>query len=198
MGDTRSTAPWVRLEDAQKRGRPRRKGNPSGRLVVASLGHACKGPFSTSRGINTRILEPPDNYHPGMDDPDAARDAVVGVWKLLEYHDRETESDSWTPTFGQRPTGILVYLPTGLLSGRSLLLPMIPRRPSAMSGTSAPMPSEARRDGEKIVGVVEHHMESAYPPELLDEGPDRPFRITGDQLTLGDGRTSRRLLKRVS
>ena len=57
---------------------------------------------------------------------------------------------------------------------------------------------EARRDGEKIVGVVEHHMESAYPPELLDEGPDRPFRITGDQLTLGDGRTSRRLLKRVS
>lgn len=51
----------------------------------------------------------------------------------------------------------------------------------------------ARRDGEEIVRVVEHHMESAYPPELLDEGPDRPFRITGDQLTLGDGRTSRRL-----
>ena len=41
-------------------------------------------------------------------------------------------------------------------------------------------------------------MESAFPPELLDEGPDRPFRIVGDQLTLGDGRTWRRLLKRDS
>jgi hypothetical protein len=51
-----------------------------------------------------------------MDDSDAARDAIAGAWKLCEYHDRETESDSWTPTFRQKPTGILVYLPTGLLS----------------------------------------------------------------------------------
>ena len=41
-------------------------------------------------------------------------------------------------------------------------------------------------------------MESAYPPELLDEDTDRPFRIAADQLTLGDGVTSRRLLKRIS
>lgn len=33
---------------------------------------------------------------------DAARDAIVGVWNLFEYHDRETESDPWTPTFGKK------------------------------------------------------------------------------------------------
>jgi hypothetical protein len=62
---------------------------------------------------------------------DAARDGIVGAWKLFGYEDRETESDPWTPTFGRSPSGI-------------------------------------------------------------------PFRIVGDQLTLGDGRTSRRLLTRVS
>jgi hypothetical protein len=133
-----------------------------------------------------------------MDDPDAVH-AIVGVWKLFEYHDRETESDSWAPTFGQKPTGILVYLPTGLLSVQVAAAaddPTATFRYAGYFGTYAVR--EARRDGDEIIGVVEHLMESAYPAELLDEGPDRSFRITGDQLTLGDGRTSRRLLKRVS
>jgi hypothetical protein len=130
---------------------------------------------------------------------DAARDGIVGAWKLIGYEDRETESDPWTPTFGRSPTGILVYGPTGLLSVQVAAAgddPSAPFRYVGYFGTYAVR--EARRDGDSVVGVVEHHMESAYPAELLDEGPDRPFRIVGDQLMLGDGRTSRRLLTRVS
>lgn len=130
---------------------------------------------------------------------DAVRDGIVGAWTLFGYEDRETESDPWTPTFGKGPSGIVVYGPTGLLSVQVAAAaddPSAPFRYVGYFGTYA-VP-EARRDGDGIVGVVEHHMESAYPPELLDEGPDRLFRIVGDQLTLGDGRTSRRLLKRVS
>ena len=130
---------------------------------------------------------------------DAARDGIVGAWALFEYEDRETESDPWTPTFGTRPSGIVVYGPTGLLSvqvAAAIDDPTASFRYVGYFGTYAVR--EARRDGDGIVGVVEHHMESAYPPELLEEGPDRPFRIAGDQLRLGDGRTWRRLLKRVS
>jgi hypothetical protein len=129
---------------------------------------------------------------------DAARDAIVGVWKLFEYHDREIESDPWTPTFGKSPTGMLVYDRAGLLSAQVAAAaddPTATFRYVGYFGTY--VIREARREGDQIVGVVEHHMESAYPPDLLDEEPDRPFRIAGDQLTLGDGRTSRRLCKRV-
>jgi hypothetical protein len=128
-----------------------------------------------------------------------ARDAIVGVWELFEYHDRESEADSWIPTFGKKPTGIVVYLPAGQLSAQVAAAaddPTATFRYVGYFGTY--VVREARRDGDEIVGVVEHHMQSAYPPELLDEGPDRPFRLAGDRLTLGDGRTSRRLLKRVS
>ena len=130
---------------------------------------------------------------------DAGSDGIVGSWTLFGYEDRETESDPWTPTFGKSPSGIVVYGPTGLLSVQVAAAaddPSAPFRYVGYFGTYSVR--EAQRDGDGIVGVVEHHMESAYPPELLDEGPDRPFRIVGDQLTLGDGRTSRRLLKRVS
>lgn len=129
----------------------------------------------------------------------AAREAIVGAWRLFDYEDRETESGPWTPTFGKRPSGIIVYLPTGLLCAQVAAAaddPTAAFRYVGYFGTYAVR--EARRDGDEIVGVVEHHMESAYPPELLDEGPDRPFRIASDQLTLGDGRTSRRVLQRVS
>jgi hypothetical protein len=130
---------------------------------------------------------------------DAARDAILGAWRLLDSGDRETESDSWKRTFGKTPTGMLVYLPSGLLTAQVA---------AAVDDSTAIfhyvgyfgtyVVREARRDGDEIVGVVEHHMESAFPPELLDEGPDRPFRLAADQLMLGDGLTSRRLFERVS
>ena len=130
---------------------------------------------------------------------DAERDGIVGAWTLFEYEDRETESDPWTPTFGAGPSGMVVYGPTGLLSVQVAAAADDPTASFSYVGYFGTYAvREARRDGDGIVGVVEHYMESAYPPELLDEDPDRPFRIVGDQLTLGDGRTSRRLLKRVS
>ena len=56
---------------------------------------------------------------------------------------------------------------------------------------------EAERSDEVISGVVLHHMAMAYPWELLDEGPEREFRIQGDDLMLGDGVTARRLFERI-
>jgi len=41
-------------------------------------------------------------------------------------------------------------------------------------------------------------MHAAWPSELLAEGPERPFSVEGDRLTLGDGRTWRRVFERVT
>jgi hypothetical protein len=129
---------------------------------------------------------------------DTTGDAIVGVWKLFEYHDRETEYDPWTPSFGKSPSGMLVYDRTGLLSAQ------VAASADDLTATfryvgyfGTYVVREARREGDEIVGIVEHHMEYAYPHDLLDEEPDRPFRIAGDQLTLGDDLTSRRRCMRV-
>ena len=123
----------------------------------------------------------------------------MGAWSLFGYEDRETESDPWTPTFGKSPSGIVVYGPAGLLSVQVAAAADDPSGLSATSGTSAP--TSSGRLGEMAMGSSASWSTTWSPhihPELLDEGPDRPFRIVGDELTLGDGRTWRRLLKRVS
>ena len=55
-----------------------------------------------------------------------------------------------------------------------------------------------QRPGDETHGVVEHNMHAAWPSELLAEGPERPFSIKGDRLTLGDGRTRRRVSEPVT
>ena len=129
---------------------------------------------------------------------DAARDAIVGAWRLVEYADRDSESDAWTPTFGTKPSGILLYHPSGLLSVQVSAATDEPSPPFRYVGYFGRYAlREAEREGDEIFGVVEHHMEIAFPVELLDEGPERHFRVVSDRLMLGDGRTSRRLLERV-
>jgi len=58
--------------------------------------------------------------------------------------------------------------------------------------------TQSGRSGDRTDGVVEHIMEVAFPSELLTEDPERPFSVVGDGLTLGDGRTWRRLFERVA
>ena len=40
-------------------------------------------------------------------------------------------------------------------------------------------------------------MEVAFPAELLDEVPTRPFRLEGNRLFLGDGVTANRIFERL-
>ena len=40
--------------------------------------------------------------------PDTAPHPVFGVWRLISYEDRDSESDAWSPTFGANPRGIVV------------------------------------------------------------------------------------------
>ncbi len=56
---------------------------------------------------------------------------------------------------------------------------------------------EAFADGDGFKGVLDHHMEAAWPSELLAEDSGRLFVVTASTLTLGDEETWRRRFKRL-
>ena len=127
-----------------------------------------------------------------------AHSALVGAWRLVSYADRGALDEPWTHTFGEAPTGLILYHDSGLLSAQVASA----RWDEAATWTYISYLGtfevrEAERSGEAISGMVMHHMDVAYPPELLYEGPERDFRLLGDELMLGDGMTARRLFERI-
>jgi len=131
--------------------------------------------------------------------PDTAPHPVVGVWRLISYEDRDSESDAWSPTFGANPRGIVVYHPSGVLSVQIAPAADDPEPLFAYVGYfGAYALVQTQRSGDEAYGVVEHNMHAAWPSELLAEAPERPFSVQGDRLTLGDGRTWRRVFERVT
>jgi hypothetical protein len=132
-----------------------------------------------------------------MESDDAAR-ALSGAWHLRLYEDRDTADEPWTPTFGTRPSGVVVYGPGDLLSVGVFAGEDADSGWTHVAYLGTFHVREAGMVDDAIVGIVEHHMRAASHPELLGEGPDRPFTIQGDDLMLGDGLTSRRVFTRVA
>lgn len=134
---------------------------------------------------------------PEMDIGDA-HSALVGAWRLLSYADRDAADRPWEYTFGETPTGLILYHHSGALSVQVAAARWDEAAPWRYIGYLGTFEvREAERSGEGISGVVLHHMDVAHPPELLEEGPERDFRIQHDELMLGDGMTARRLLERI-
>jgi hypothetical protein len=127
-----------------------------------------------------------------------ARTALVGVWRLLSYADRSAVEEPWEFTFGSDPRGLIVYHESGLMSAQVAAAPGDDAAPWPFVGYLGTFDvQEADRHEDKIVGIVLHHMDVAYPPELLNEEPERDFQVQGDALMLGNGLTARRVLERI-
>jgi hypothetical protein len=46
-------------------------------------------------------------------------------------------------------------------------------------------------------GIITHYVEGSLLPSYTGTAQERPFKLLGDRLELGDGRTSRRVFERV-
>jgi Lipocalin-like domain len=125
-------------------------------------------------------------------------EVLIGAWRIRAIEDRDSASDPWVP-YGPDPQGIIVYDASGTLSchlvGNGLPAPSSEKY-LGYWGTFAI--ADAHRDGEAIVGTLLHQMEGGHPPFLFEQEPERPFRLEGDDLVIGDGRTTRRVLERIS
>ena len=128
---------------------------------------------------------------------DAARDAIIGLWRLVSYEDRENEARAWMPTDGGHLSGLAVYHSSGMLSVQLFASPGSGSIAYHVGYIGTFGVREAGRDGEGFSGVVEHRMQSASDPALLALDVARQFWVSGDRLMLSDGHTWRRTFERI-
>ena len=121
--------------------------------------------------------------------------ALAGVWLLVEYRDRASVDDPWFEPYGSL-TGMFVYDSAGHLSVHVAPGPDAPEGAEYFGYFGTWSVAEARVDGPAITGVVLHVMTGASAPFLLDDPPERRFRLDGDTLFICDDATWRRRLVR--
>jgi len=135
--------------------------------------------------------------------------ALIGTWHLVEFADLDKDGN-WQYRFGEHPRGYFVYDATGHVHIQIMKAPPLPPFPEAnIAEGKSPSAEHALTaynayiayfgtytvDAEKR--VVTHHVEGSLAPEFTDTDQPRPFRLEGDRLEIGNGKTWRRVLERV-
>jgi hypothetical protein len=132
---------------------------------------------------------------------------LVGTWRLVEDWDRERPTDPKTYPFGERPLGYIVYDGTGHVFVQFTCDPPLPRMESeALDRADAVQLHETVGNYVAYLGtytvdwqrkVVVHHVEADSRREYTGTEQERPFKLSGDELMIGDGETWLRRLVRV-
>jgi len=124
----------------------------------------------------------------------ARQSSLVGTWRFVEI----TDSDSTGAPiqyFGDKPCGYMIYTATGQVSVHIARCQTSDLSPPELAATyngyfGTYTVNEAR-------GLVTHLVEGGSAPDYIGTPQQRPFKVTGDTLTMGDGRTWKRVLVRV-
>jgi hypothetical protein len=134
---------------------------------------------------------------------------LVGTWRVEEYAYVDQQG-KWRYWFGEHPRGYFVYDATGHVHIQLMKVPpLAPFSESNWDAGTLPSPEHALTayaaydayfgtytvDHKKH--VVTHHVEGSLQPDYTNTEQPRPFRIDGDRLQLGDGKTYRCVLERV-
>jgi hypothetical protein len=135
--------------------------------------------------------------------------ALIGTWRIKEFADLD-EGGKWVYLFGEHPRGYIVYDGTGHVHIQIMKVPPLPRFPEADLVDGKPPTAEhaliaynayVAYFGTYTVDmqkhIVTHHVEGSLAPDFRDTDQERPFKLTGDRLEIGDGKTWRRVLERV-
>ena len=142
-------------------------------------------------------------------DPAQNADELIGTWRLVEVADLD-EDGKWQHRFGEHPRGYFVYDVTGRVHIQIMKVPPLEAFPEAkLNDGNLPSPEHAIAaytayvayfgtytvDAENL--VVTHHVEGSLAPDFTGTDQPRPFKLEGDRLEIGDGKTWRRVLERV-
>ena len=135
--------------------------------------------------------------------------ALVGTWRVVEFADLDKDG-KWVYWFGEHPRGYFVYDATGHVHIQIMKVPPLTPFPEANSDDGKPpTPEHALAAYNAYVAyfgtytvdiekhVVTHHVEGSLSPDYTDTDQPRPFKLKGDRLEIGDGKTWRRVLERV-
>ncbi len=135
--------------------------------------------------------------------------SLIGTWRLVDFADLD-KNGKWEHRFGERPLGYFVYDATGHVHIQIMKVPALARFPEANTVDGTPPSAEHALAAyaayvayfgtytvDRKKHVVTHHVEGSLAPDFTATEQPRPFRLEGDQLEIGDGKTWRRVLERV-
>lgn len=136
----------------------------------------------------------------------AQRGNLAGVWKIIEFSDFDSLTGTWKDRYGRQPRGYFVYAQNGILViSISTGDPVIVSEDSAKNMTVNYHKAFVNNafsyfgtytvDWEK--SILTHKVKGGSILWYIDTDQYRPFRLKGDTLTLGDNKTSRRVLVRT-
>ena len=132
---------------------------------------------------------------------------LIGTWRIVLADDRPNNRDAWEHSYGDHPRGYLIYDASGHMSIQFGSDP--PTSPFASGDDFAETDAEARHAYEYYCayfgtytvdasrGIITHHVEGSLQPSYTRTNQERPFKLLGDRLELGDGQISRRVWERV-
>ncbi len=135
---------------------------------------------------------------------------LVGAWRIVLFEDIDDGRKSYP--FGEKPEGYLVYTADGHMAA----VVTDPTLPSCVPPSNTPYsklppcsPLQMERVLERSIaywgtysvdaarGVVVHHVERDLTSGLAGTDQPRPFRLEGDRLVIGDGKTWKRVFERA-
>jgi hypothetical protein len=141
--------------------------------------------------------------------PPKGAEALVGTWRLVDFADLDKDG-KWQHHFGEHPRGYFVYDATGHVHIQIMKVPALKPFPEAnIAVDKPPTPEHALAAYNAYVAyfgtytveadkhLVTHHVEGSLAPDFTDTDQPRPFKLEGDRLEIGDGKTWRRVLERV-
>ena len=130
---------------------------------------------------------------------------LVGTWKLIDFSDLDSASNTWIHPYGKNPKGYFTYTSNGIVHlNISNENPLKLSRDSLHSTKfvySDFMKNSVGYFGEYEVSledsVVIHKVKGGSIPFYIGTNESRPFILKGDTLIIGDNKTWRRILVRI-
>jgi hypothetical protein len=136
-----------------------------------------------------------------------SRSPLVGTWRLVEDWDRKRPADPKEYPFGEHPLGYIVYDASGHVFVQFTRDPPLPKMESeALDRASAVELQDTVDSYVAYLGtytvdwqrkVIVHHVQADSRREYTGTDQERPFKLSGDELLIGDGETWLRRLVRV-
>jgi Lipocalin-like domain len=131
----------------------------------------------------------------------------VGTWRMTAVEFRDSAGGAWRRPFGDAPLGYATYTSDGTHTMNFTRTPTPPMFASGAdrTGTEAELRAAfeayfawfGRYTVDTRRGTITHHIEGSLWPSWRNTVQERPFRIQGDTMLLGDLTLSRRVLVRV-
>jgi hypothetical protein len=132
--------------------------------------------------------------------------SIVGTWKLIEFTDLDSATNTWNFSYGKQPRGYFTYTKSGVVS-----INISTDNPLKISAQEAKQYSVNLNDYiqrnsfgyfgtytvEAEKSTVIHHVKGGTIPWYVDTDQPRPFILKGDTLMITDNKTHRRVMVRV-